>query len=82
MFSAPSAWLSQYKDITDVDELKVPECGESFVTLMSTITGMLAVTVQRYHSCRHKVPECGESFVTLMSTITGVLAVKVQTQYM
>ncbi|KAK3090237.1 hypothetical protein FSP39_010285 [Pinctada imbricata] len=38
MLSSPSAWLSQYKDITDVDDLKVPECGEGFITLMSTIT--------------------------------------------
>lgn len=38
MLSSPSAWQSQYKDIADVDELKVPECGESFITLMLTIT--------------------------------------------
>ncbi|OWF50906.1 RAD50-interacting protein 1-like [Mizuhopecten yessoensis] len=36
--ASPSAWQSQYKDIADVDELKVPECGESFITLMLTIT--------------------------------------------
>ena len=40
MLSSPTAWLSQYKDIVDVDELKVPECGESFMTLLTTITGM------------------------------------------
>ncbi|XP_041364407.1 RAD50-interacting protein 1-like [Gigantopelta aegis] len=38
MLSSPTAWLSQYKDIVDVDELKVPECGESFMTLLTTIT--------------------------------------------
>ncbi|KAK6169188.1 hypothetical protein SNE40_020286 [Patella caerulea] len=38
MLTSPSAWLSQYKDITDVDELKVPECAESFMTLLLTIT--------------------------------------------
>ena len=39
MMSSPTAWQSQYRDIADVDELKVPECGESFMTLMLTITG-------------------------------------------
>lgn len=38
MLSSLTAWQSQYKDISDVDELKVPECGESFITLMLTIT--------------------------------------------
>ena len=39
MLSSPTAWQSQYKDIADVDELKVSECGETFMTLMLTITG-------------------------------------------
>lgn len=39
LLSSPTAWESQYKNIADIDTLKVPECGESFVTLMSTITG-------------------------------------------
>lgn len=39
MLSSPTAWQSQYKNIEDIDEMKVPECGESFITLMSTITG-------------------------------------------
>ncbi|KAL3877501.1 hypothetical protein ACJMK2_035200 [Sinanodonta woodiana] len=38
MMSSSTAWKSQYKDIADVDEMKVPECGESFMTLMLTIT--------------------------------------------
>ncbi|XP_048248594.1 RAD50-interacting protein 1-like [Haliotis rufescens] len=38
MLSSPTAWQSQYRDIADVDELKVPECGESFMTLLLTIT--------------------------------------------
>ncbi|XP_060571734.1 RAD50-interacting protein 1-like [Ruditapes philippinarum] len=38
MMSSPTAWDSQYRHIADVDELKVPECGESFMTLMLTIT--------------------------------------------
>lgn len=37
--SSVTAWDSQYRHIADVDELKVPECGESFMTLMLTITG-------------------------------------------
>ncbi len=39
MLASPTAWLSQYKDMPDVDESKVPECGGSFMTLMLTITG-------------------------------------------
>ena len=42
MFSSSTAWQSQYKDMLDIDtidDLKVPECGESFMTLMLTITG-------------------------------------------
>ncbi|ESP04039.1 hypothetical protein LOTGIDRAFT_212244 [Lottia gigantea] len=38
MLSSPTAWLSQYKDIVDIEELKVPECAESFMTLLLTIT--------------------------------------------
>ncbi|XP_048760330.2 RAD50-interacting protein 1-like [Ostrea edulis] len=38
LLSSTTAWESQYKNIADIDTLKVPECGESFVTLMSTIT--------------------------------------------
>ena len=41
MLSSPTAWHSQYKDIADVDDRKVPECGEAFMTLMLTITGTL-----------------------------------------
>ncbi|XP_025106000.1 RAD50-interacting protein 1-like [Pomacea canaliculata] len=38
MLESPTAWESQYKDIVDVDEVKVPECAESFMTLLYTIT--------------------------------------------
>ncbi|XP_077980445.1 RAD50-interacting protein 1-like [Glandiceps talaboti] len=38
LLSSPNAWTSQYKDISDVDELKVPESGENFMTLLSVIT--------------------------------------------
>ncbi|XP_021575108.1 RAD50-interacting protein 1 isoform X2 [Carlito syrichta] len=38
MLSSEAAWVSQYKDITDVDELKVPDCAETFMTLLLVIT--------------------------------------------
>ncbi|KAL8616926.1 hypothetical protein ACOMHN_041845 [Nucella lapillus] len=38
MMESPTAWESQYKDIADVDEVQVPECAESFMTLLHTIT--------------------------------------------
>uniref|UniRef100_A0A0B6ZWY6 RAD50-interacting protein 1 n=1 Tax=Arion vulgaris TaxID=1028688 RepID=A0A0B6ZWY6_9EUPU len=38
MLQSPSCWESQYKGITDLDEVKVPECAESFMTLLHTIT--------------------------------------------
>ena len=47
MTSSDTAWMSQYsdiKDMTEADELKVPECGESFMTLMVTITGTFIVS--------------------------------------
>lgn len=39
MLSSEAAWVSQYKDITDVDEMKVPDCAEVFMTLLLVITG-------------------------------------------
>ena len=41
MLSDVNAWQSQYADVGDDidDELKVPQCGESFVTLVSAMTG-------------------------------------------
>ncbi|XP_066524631.1 RAD50-interacting protein 1 isoform X1 [Hoplias malabaricus] len=38
MLSAEGAWSSQYKDITDMDELKAPDCAETFMTLLLVIT--------------------------------------------
>ncbi|KAF6086738.1 RAD50 interactor 1 [Phyllostomus discolor] len=38
MLSSEAAWTSQYKDITDVDEMKVPDCAETFMTLLLVIT--------------------------------------------
>lgn len=40
MLSTEGAWSSQYKDITDVDELKAPDCAETFMTLLLVITGI------------------------------------------
>lgn len=41
MLAAEGAWSSQYKDITDMDELKAPDCAETFMTLLLVITGMI-----------------------------------------
>ncbi|KAK7878895.1 hypothetical protein WMY93_030829 [Mugilogobius chulae] len=38
MLSSEGAWSSQYKDISDVDELKAPDCAETFMTLLQVIT--------------------------------------------
>uniref|UniRef100_A0A672YVK7 RAD50-interacting protein 1 n=1 Tax=Sphaeramia orbicularis TaxID=375764 RepID=A0A672YVK7_9TELE len=38
MLSAEGAWTSQYKDISDMDELKAPDCAETFMTLLQVIT--------------------------------------------
>lgn len=47
MLSGEGAWSSQYKDISDMDELKAPDCAETFMTLLQVITGM---TVHFTHS--------------------------------
>lgn len=39
MLSSDARWQRQYDSIVDVDDVKVPECGEMFMTLLSTITG-------------------------------------------
>ncbi|XP_038667529.1 RAD50-interacting protein 1 isoform X2 [Scyliorhinus canicula] len=38
VLSSEAAWVSQYKDIADVDELKAPDCAETFMTLLLVIT--------------------------------------------
>ncbi|GAA6097243.1 RAD50-interacting protein 1 isoform X1 [Tachysurus ichikawai] len=38
MLSTEGAWSSQYKDISDMDELKAPDCAETFMTLLLVIT--------------------------------------------
>ncbi|MGH0146996.1 UNVERIFIED_CONTAM: hypothetical protein FKN15_009128 [Acipenser sinensis] len=42
MLSSEGAWSSQYKDISDVDEMKAPDCAETFMTLLLVITGALS----------------------------------------
>ena len=39
ILSSASAWRCQYKEVLDVEDMLVPECGESFMMLMQTITG-------------------------------------------
>lgn len=39
MLSAEGAWNSQYRDVSDIDELKAPDCAETFMTLLQAITG-------------------------------------------
>uniref|UniRef100_A0A8C6TBZ8 RAD50-interacting protein 1 n=1 Tax=Neogobius melanostomus TaxID=47308 RepID=A0A8C6TBZ8_9GOBI len=38
MLSSEGAWASQYRDISDMDELKAPDCAETFMTLLQVIT--------------------------------------------
>uniref|UniRef100_W5NEK9 RAD50-interacting protein 1 n=1 Tax=Lepisosteus oculatus TaxID=7918 RepID=W5NEK9_LEPOC len=38
LLAAEGAWSSQYRDIADLDELKVPDCAETFMTLLLVIT--------------------------------------------
>lgn len=39
MLSSETAWQSQYQGLMEMDEAHLPECAESFITLMLTITG-------------------------------------------
>ena len=39
MLSSDTAWQSQYQGLMEMDETNLPECAESFITLMLTITG-------------------------------------------
>ncbi|VDI67318.1 RAD50-interacting protein 1 [Mytilus galloprovincialis] len=38
MLSSETAWQSQYQGLMEMDEANLPECAESFITLMLTIT--------------------------------------------
>ena len=39
LLSSEKAWSPRYEDAADVDDLKVPECVETFVSLLVGITG-------------------------------------------
>lgn len=54
MLSAEGAWSSQYKDISDMDELKAPDCAETFMTLLQVITGK---TIHFDNSCLNTASE-------------------------
>lgn len=43
MLSSETAWQSQYQGLMDLDEANLPECAESFITLMLTITGIINI---------------------------------------
>ncbi|KAJ8269802.1 hypothetical protein COCON_G00124090 [Conger conger] len=38
LLAAEGSWSSQYRDISDMDEMKAPECAETFMTLLLVIT--------------------------------------------
>ncbi|XP_071840585.1 RAD50-interacting protein 1-like [Apostichopus japonicus] len=38
LLASKTAWISQYKDVTNIDDAKVPECVENFMTLILVIT--------------------------------------------
>lgn len=49
MLSSDTRWQCQYEKIADLDEMKVSECGESFMTLMMTITGPYYIFFLVFH---------------------------------
>lgn len=50
MLSSETAWQSQYHGLMEMDEANLPECAESFITLMLTITGEYIYTYTYYLS--------------------------------
>ncbi|KAK6488375.1 RAD50-interacting protein 1 [Huso huso] len=60
MLSSEAAWSSQYKDISDVDEMKAPDCAETFMTLLLVIT-------DRYQDLPS--PRCRLSFLALQKEL-------------
>ncbi|CAH1793862.1 unnamed protein product, partial [Owenia fusiformis] len=52
MLTSNTAWEFQYKEVSDVDDMKVPECGESFVTLAHTITDRYKPLPYPHHKLR------------------------------
>jgi len=49
MLSSPTRWSCQYQEIADIDELKLSECGEAFMMLISTLTGLFLVSAVIVH---------------------------------
>jgi len=45
MLSSPTRWSCQYQEVADMDELKLSECGEAFMMLTSTLTGLMLLTL-------------------------------------
>ncbi|XP_033630569.1 RAD50-interacting protein 1-like isoform X1 [Asterias rubens] len=52
LLGLPTAWLPQYRDLEETDDLKVPECVESFMTLMLVITERYKVLPSPTHHLR------------------------------
>lgn len=66
MLSAEGAWSSQYKDIIDMDELKAPDCAETFMTLLLVITGTSHFFL--YYICAKPQTPIYSSFRTTLLT--------------
>jgi len=45
MLSSPTRWNCQYQEVADIDELKLSECGEAFMLLISTLTGVFTLAL-------------------------------------
>ncbi|XP_038064366.1 RAD50-interacting protein 1-like isoform X2 [Patiria miniata] len=52
LLAAQTAWFPQYRDLEETDDLKVPECVESFMTLMLVITERYRVLPSPTHHLR------------------------------
>ena len=51
MLSSPTRWSCQYQEVADIDEFKLSECGEAFMMLISTLTGLLLLVLIFLVSC-------------------------------
>ena len=40
ILSQPNAFKQKYHEVGDVDDTKIPECAEDFITLLMVITGL------------------------------------------
>lgn len=43
LLASKTAWISQYKDVSEADDSKVPESVENFMTLILVITGIVII---------------------------------------